>query len=74
LSQANTRAERTEKRRDYEALGVPEVWVLSPEARTFEVLQLMGGKLGTVRVLTQGQLSPPRFPDVAVEVSSIWPE
>jgi Uma2 family endonuclease len=74
LSPANTRAERTEKLQDYEALGVPEVWVLSPEARTFEVLQLLGGKLRTERVLTQGQLSPQRFPDVAVEVSSIWPE
>ena len=74
LSPANTRAERTEKLQDYEALGVPEVWVLSPEARTFEVLQLLSGKLRTVQVLTQGPLSPQRFPHVAVEVSSIWPE
>jgi Uma2 family endonuclease len=74
LSPANTRAERAEKLRDYEALGVPEVWVLSPEARTFEVLQLLSGKLRTVQVLTQGPLSPQRFPHVAVEVSSIWPE
>jgi Uma2 family endonuclease len=74
LSPANTRVERTEKLRDYEVLGVPEVWVLSPEARTVEVLQLREGKLRTVQVLTQGQLSPQRFPGVAVEVSSIWPE
>jgi Uma2 family endonuclease len=74
LSPANTRAERAEKLRDYEALGVPEVWVLSPEARTFEVLQLLEGKLRTAQVLTQGQLSPQHFPGVAVEVSSIWPE
>jgi Uma2 family endonuclease len=74
LSPANTRAERAEKLRDYEALGIPEVWVLSPEARTFEVLQLLDAKLRTVQVFTQGQLSPQRFPDVAVEVSSIWPE
>jgi Uma2 family endonuclease len=74
LSPANTRAERAEKLRDYEMLGIPEVWVLSPEARTFEVLQLLDGKLRTVQVLTQGQLSPQRFPGVTVEVSSIWPE
>jgi Uma2 family endonuclease len=74
LSPANTRAERAEKLRDYETLGIPEVWVLSPEARTFEVLQLLDGKLRTVQVLTQGQLSPQRFPGVSVEVSSIWPE
>ena len=74
LSPANTRAERAEKLRDYEALGVPEVWVLSPEARTIEVLQLHGGTLSTKQVGTQGQLSPQRFPGVAVEVSSIWPD
>jgi Uma2 family endonuclease len=74
LSPANTRAERAEKLRDYEELGIPEVWILSPEARTFEVLQLMNGKLRTVRVLTQGQLSPQRFPDVAVDILSIWPD
>jgi Uma2 family endonuclease len=74
LSPANTRAERAEKLRDYETLGIPEVWVLSPEARTFEVLHLLEGKLRTVQILTQGQLSPRRFPGVAVEVSSIWPE
>lgn len=74
LSPANTRAERAEKLRDYETLGIPEVWVLSPEARTFEVLQLLDGKLRTVQVLTQGQLSTKRFPGVTVEVSSIWPE
>ncbi len=74
LSPANTRAERAEKLRDYEALGVPEVWVLSPEARTFEVLQLVDGKLRTAQVVTQGQLAPVRFSNVAVDVSSIWPE
>jgi hypothetical protein len=37
-------------------------------------LQLLDGKLRTVQVLTQGQLSPQRFPGVSVEVSSIWPE
>ena len=74
LSPANTRAERAEKLRDYETLGIPEVWVLSPEARTFEVLHLLDGKLRTVQILTQGQLSPQCFPGVTVEVSSIWPE
>ena len=45
LSPANTRAERTEKLKDYESLGVPEVWVVSPEARTVEVLLLQQGQL-----------------------------
>ncbi len=66
--------ERIEKLRDYEALGVPEVWELYPEAGTVEVLQLQDGKVQTVQVLTQGQVSPAHFLGVAVEVSSIWPE
>lgn len=74
LSPANTRAERAEKLRDYESLRIPEVWVLSPEARTIEVLQLLDGKLRTAQVMVQGQLSPELFPGVAVDVSSIWPD
>jgi len=74
LSPANTQAERAEKLRDYESLRVPEVWVLSPEARTVEDLQLLDGKLRTAQVMAQGQLSPKLFPGVAVDVSSIWPD
>lgn len=61
LSPANTRAERAEKLKDYESLGVPEVWVVSPEARTVEVLLLRDGQLATTAILRQGQLKPERF-------------
>jgi Uma2 family endonuclease len=40
LSPANTRREREEKLNDYAAIGTPGVWVISPEARTVEVLVL----------------------------------
>jgi len=73
LSPANTRAERAEKLGDYESLGVPEVWVLSPEARTIEVLRLQNGKLQITQAVEQGKLSPTRFPGVVVDVSSVWP-
>jgi Uma2 family endonuclease len=54
LSPANTRAERAEKLKDYESLGVPEVWVLSPEAQSLEVLQLNEGRLLTTALLKDG--------------------
>lgn len=73
LSPANTRSERAEKLRDYEEIGVPEVWVLSPEARTAEVLRLEKGKLRTVLVVSEGELRPVCFPEVVVDVPSIWP-
>jgi len=74
LSPSNTRSERAEKLRDYEELGVPEVWVLSPEARTVEVLRLENGKLRTVQVVSEGQIRPLCFPEVVVDVPFIWPD
>lgn len=74
LSPANTRAERAEKLRDYESLGVPEVWVVSPEAQTVEVLLLQDGRLSTTSLLHEGQIKPARFPEAAVEIASIWPK
>jgi Uma2 family endonuclease len=74
LSPANTRAERTAKLRDYESIGVPEVWVLSPKAQTVEVLLLKDGRLTTTTLLREGQLTPTCFPEAAIDVSAIWPK
>jgi Uma2 family endonuclease len=74
LSPANTRSERAGKLQDYESLGVPEVWVVSPEAQTVEVLLLREGRLVTTTLLRQGQLQPARFPEVVVDIASIWPK
>ncbi len=69
-----TRSERGEKLQDYESLGVPEVWVVSPEAQTVEVLLLQDGRLVTTSLLREGRLKPARFPDAAVDISAIWPK
>jgi Uma2 family endonuclease len=74
LSPANTRAEREDKLKDYESLGVPEVWVVSPEARSVEVLSLKDGRLSTIALLREGQLKPAHLPGVAVDVAAIWPK
>lgn len=74
LSPANTRAERSDKLKDYESLSVPEVWVVSPEAQTVEVLLLLEGRLTTTSLLRQGQLKPTRFPEAVVDVAAIWPK
>jgi Uma2 family endonuclease len=74
LSPANTRSERAEKLRDYESLGVPEVWVVSPEAQTVEVLLLQDGRLTTTSLLREGQLKPARFPEASVDIAAIWPK
>ena len=74
LSPANTRSERAEKLQDYESLGVPEVWVVSPEAQTVEVLLAQNGRLTTTTLLRQGQLKPTRFPEASVDIAAIWPK
>jgi Uma2 family endonuclease len=74
LSPANTRSERADKLKDYESLGVPEVWVVSPEAQTVEVLLLQDGRLATTSLLQQGELKPSRFPEATVDIAAIWPK
>jgi Uma2 family endonuclease len=75
LSPANTRSERAAKLQDYESLGVPEVWVVSPEAQTVEVLCLNNdGRLATTSLLREGQLKPARFPEASVDIAAIWPK
>jgi Uma2 family endonuclease len=74
LSPANTRAGRAEKLKDYESLGVPEVWVVSPEARTVEVLTLAAGRLVTTALLRQGQPAPSHVPGMSVDIAAIWPK
>jgi Uma2 family endonuclease len=75
LSPANTRREREEKLGDYAAIGIPEVWLVSPEARTVEVLYLEDGYLrGNARILAQGLLKPKHFPNVQVDIAGIWPD
>jgi Uma2 family endonuclease len=73
LSPANTRAERAEKLKDYESLGVPEVWVVSPEARTVEVLKLEDGRLMTTALLREGRLAPSHVPEMSADITAIWP-
>jgi len=74
LSPGNTRAERAQKLLDYESLGVPEVWVLSPEAETLEVLQLRDSHLITTALLKEGSVAPLHFPAAVVDIAAIWAE
>jgi Uma2 family endonuclease len=74
LSPANTRREREEKLNDYAAIGTPEVWVISPEAKTVEVLLLEDGRLRRSTILAEGALQPARFPGVEIDIADIWPD
>jgi Uma2 family endonuclease len=74
LSPANTRREREDKLGDYASIGVPEVWVVSPEARTVEILYLADGYLRSAQILREGILAPRHFPAVKIDIAQIWPD
>jgi Uma2 family endonuclease len=74
LSPSENRRRKGEKLEDYESIGVPEVWIVSPEAESVEIRMLSGGKLERVAILVDGQFQPTRFPGVSIDVKSIWPE
>jgi len=53
---------------------VPEVWILSYEARTVEVLYLENGQFIRHAILAEGVLEPKFFPDVQIDIAEIWPD
>jgi len=74
LSPANNRQEREEKLADYASPGVPEVWMVSPEARTVELLHLESGSFERAAILAAGILKPRQFPHVQIDIAEIWPD
>jgi Uma2 family endonuclease len=73
LSPANTKRNVKAKLADYASLGVPEVWVVSPEDHQVEVFYLEDGSFHSSQPLTEGDLKPRRFPGVQIDISGIWP-
>jgi Uma2 family endonuclease len=73
LSPSENRRRKEEKLADYAAIGVPEVWLVSPEAETVEVLLLKEGKLQRTAILAEGSLQPSQFAGVVISISGIFP-
>jgi Uma2 family endonuclease len=73
LSPANTRADVEEKLSDYWAIQVQECWLVSPEARTVEVLQ--SAEKGFERIGLYGMgdtITSDILPELRVQVAEIW--
>lgn len=74
LSPSETKRRKEEKLDDYAAIGVPKVWLISPEAQTVEIRTLQDGHFQRTAILADETLHPSRFPDVSVAVAELWPE
>jgi Uma2 family endonuclease len=74
LSPSETRRRKQAKLDDYARIGVPEVWIVSPEAQSVEIRLLREGKLMVAGIVVEGELRPTQFPDVAIPVVELWPE
>jgi hypothetical protein len=55
-------------------VDVPEVRVISPEARTVEILLLEYSFLRSTQILNSGTVTPKLFPHVSVDIARIWPD
>jgi len=74
LSPSETRRLTERNLRDYGDIGTSEVWIVSPEAGTVEVLLLENGVLRRSAILAEGILKPREFPHVQVDIDTIWPD
>jgi len=75
LSPSNARRELQEKLQDYQSIGVRESWVVSPEVRTVEVLQLSSEGSERSGLCGLGDLIVSQvLPELRLTVNEIFPE
>jgi Uma2 family endonuclease len=75
LSPTNTRQELQEKLQDYQTIGVREAWVVSPQARTVEVLKLSPEHIERSGLYGLGDLLASHvLPELHLTVNEIFPE
>src|SRR5579884_2759076 len=72
LSPSETRYRQDGKLADYASIGVPEVWLVSPEAATIEILLLNNGQFERQAILADGSIQPSQFPQVSVPVRNVF--
>ncbi len=74
LSPSTTLIDRSTKRQLYTRHGIPNYWIVDPEARTVEAYGLgEGGYRLHARASGSDPVPLPPFPDLAVAPAALWP-
>ena len=72
LSPSTAPVDRGPKFETYARFGVPEYWIVDPEARTLEIYRLAGDAYRSVQATGAApQPSSPLFPDLAFNLHSL---
>jgi Uma2 family endonuclease len=75
ISPTSPRYDRGLKKRWYAEVGVPEYWILDPEARTLERYVLTGDSYGVPQVLAGDDvLRPASFEGLEIRLQDLWRE
>ena len=73
LSPSSTDRDLFVKREIYARFGVREYWIVDPDGRTIEVLELRGSKFELAAIFEEKDiLSTPLFPDLALNLAGLW--
>lgn len=73
LSPSNSRRDTEEKLEDYRRIGVRECWLVSPEAETFEVLNLLAEGVATTAIFgVDGTLRSEILGDFTLPIKEIF--
>jgi Uma2 family endonuclease len=73
LSPSTSKKDRTEKRRDYAAIGVQLFILIDTDARTVEVYRCQNNTYGTPEVLEEHDVwQPAELPGLRLELTRLW--
>jgi len=73
ISPGTETIDRETKRDEYAQAGIPEYWIIDPEAKAVELLRLKGESYETVARLTEdGMLASPTFPGFELSLKELF--